>query len=469
MEININKGHEWRNFQLVPLQKFSKANRFIFTMSRQHGKTHLVLDVLKDFMFRYNKHKNPCAMVVMETTAQCHDIYYTRLMEAIGELPESILFSKGSGKNNPITVYMKRPWFNDIVRVTFAGAGTAVRGNTLHLFVGDELAFWEKTLWLKLYSPMLDDTGGKAFLTSTVNRYNYYHDMVIAYRELSLIHPEIYAEQEYDVYSANYRSQAWIDAREAEYKAAGQHHIWRQEYMNDRSAAPMGVAPFSEVLNEKNFVRLNDMSRVNFLNYVNINLDLGVPGNMPGWTWAVDLGGQVTIMEYLHDVPALDFIPAYLQEKYPEKARIHLYLPHDIHHKSVESGTSRYDRLQNAIKAAGMEYKIVLHDLSKTKAREVLVSRGVELATKAYFNLELTSKGIAHLRNTKMKQEGTEYKSIKYGHFVRNKSDHTADAFCYIAAAMEEYKTNHREEQFEDSCPNSGYEGTNPIKYTNFT
>ena len=469
MEININKGHKWRPFQVTAMKKFTKANRFIFTVARQHGKTHLLLDILKDFMFRYDKHKNPSALVVMETTVQCHDIYYVRLMEALSHLPESVLFSKGSGKNNPITVYMKRPWFGDIVNVTFVGAGTAVRGRTLHLFIGDEVAFWQPDLWLKLYSPMLDDTGGKAFLTSTVNGYNYYNDMINAYRELEVKLPEVYAEQEFDVYSANHHPDTWIDAREAEYKAAGQHHLWKQEYMNDRSAASFGVAPFAEVLKDRNFVQLNDMSRVNFLNYVNINLDLGVPGNMPGWTWAVDLGGQITIMEYLHDVPALDFIPAYLQEKYPEKARIHLYLPHDIHHKSVESGTSRYDRLQDAIKAAGMEYKIVLHDLSKTKAREVLVSRGVELAARAYFNMTLTSKGIAHLRNTKMKQEGTSQKAIKYGHFIRNKSDHTADAFCYIAAAMEEYKTNHREEQFEDTCPNSGYEGTNPVKYTNFT
>lgn len=235
--------------------------------------------------------------------------------------------------------------------------------------------------------------------------------------------------------------------------------------MNDRSAAPTGVAPFAEALKENQFVQLGPNSRVNHLSYVNINLDLGVPGNMPGWTWAVDLGGQTMIMEYLADVPALDYIPEYLQDKYPEKSTIHLYLPHDIHHKSIESGVTRFERLENAIKNAGLQYKIILHDLSKTKSREVLVSRGVELASKAYFNIVLTSKGIAHLRDTKMKQEGSGNKSVKYGYFVRNKSDHAADAFCYIAATMEEYKTNHRNSQFEDIGVNSGYEGRNPIKY----
>ena len=354
-----------------------------------------------------------------------------------------------------------------MVQVTFAGAGTAVRGNTLHFCIADEIAFWNPTFWLKLYSPMLDDTGGKAFITSTMNGYNFYYNMIHAYRKLEQEMPNSYAELEYDVHTADHYDQKWIKVREAEYKMSGKHYLWRQEYLNDPAAASSGAAPFADVYDHKQLVTLPELAMINKYSYINVNIDIGAPGHMPGWAWVRDFNGTYIMKDYFEDIPDLEGLPAYLLNRYPQHARINLYVPHDIHHTSIDLGESRWDRLIKNIRAEGAQYKIYPKDIAKPKERAVLVSRGIQLLRRTIFDTEKTTKGVQRLLSVRFKQETGPDKAIQYGKFVRNGSEHTADAFCYIAASGEQYKSELAQiRAFDEPLSREfGYEGTKPNKY----
>lgn len=442
MYVPDNKTPSWRPFQIEAINAFNKSQRFAFVMARQHGKSVLGAAVLCDFMMRYNKRRNPVAMVVMESSDQAFRLYFEKIHNTFKGLPEDVYFKKGGGQGSPITVYLRRPWFNDTVRVILTGTGAAIRSSTLDFLICDEMAFFNEQLWYDVLAPTLDDTGAKCILTSTPNGDNFFYDIIKNYKEWGKT-DSYYSSLNIDIHNANFRSEDFIKRKIQEYKAARKMAEYRRNYENDFFAGSDEERPFAQTVyrmrqnNQILDLPANDVAR--FLGYVNISVDIGKAGNMPFWTWVIDPHGRLTMLEYCNELQNLDSMLFDLDKKYPDMRRINLYLPHDIRHPSVEKGGTRLENLEETLYNSGLDGKISIYDLDMPKDKDQLLSQAVQRFKKCRADQMKCSEGLDNLASTRFKTD-TKTNVVKYGKYVDNGRQHTADALCYIFAAIEQYK-----------------------------
>ena len=124
-----------------------------------------------------------------------------------------------------------------------------------------------------------------------------------------------------------------------------------------------------------------------------------------------------------------------LAEKYPQH-KIHLIYPSDAGLEAVKDGESAETMMNSYIAREGLSGTVFLTVLPKVTNRVNLVRRGVDLLDHSQFITQDCVKGIEKLSETKMKkEEKTGFLSPK--EFARNGCQHAGDAWCYVAAAMD--------------------------------
>lgn len=438
MIYNVNEDVKWFDFQLGAIKVFYNSIKFAVTIARQHGKTFLGRQVILDFLFRYKEQRNPTAIVLCSTVAQADELYLDELWnEYLKDLPSSVCWKKGSTQGNHIALYIRRA-HNDIAKVLFLGANSSARGLTANFLLADEIATFQKDLLPTVYFPMLDATGGRAYLTSTIRGDDHYWALINGYRELQKV-DSYYGEYERNIISAGLRTDEEIKRKEAEYKATGQYHMYLQEYMNYPYAAAMGEAPFAEKiwhLRQKNAICKLDNAPIFRNRHININLDIGKGGNNRIWAWLKPSHGPIMIYEHTEDLETLLDLPRYLSERYKHVPYINIFPPSDICTPSVENGGTYLSNLEEIINRMGLQKQIRLYPIPKTKNVIALVTRGVEFLKECVFDAEGTATGLNRLSGARFKKE-PKTKEIIYGKFVNNGHQHTADGWNYIPAVLD--------------------------------
>lgn len=439
MIIDVGKDTELYDFQKEMAALFGPAKKMLITIARQCGKSRFIREAIVNFVFTFKKKRNPIIVILTPSVDQSLDLYYNKLMEeGLEKLPKSVCWKTGSVAGGRVTLHVKRGE-GDVARVLFMGANSNTRGLTVDLLIADEMAFLPDTLILSTYFPMLDQTGGKFLGSSTVNGENYYYDMVMGYRELMKTDPE-YAEYSKNIYEAGVRTKEWIQKKEKEYRAAGQYHLFRQEYLNDFQAAGAKESPFGNLVWEakrEHRVRSIAESEIMPHRYVAINLDIGDSQNFRGWVWVYNpYRRKFLIIDYIDCVDGMRGLPKLLKEKYKKVPFIDVYFPHDAGHPAITEGGTRLDVFQRQVKAMRLTHQIRSKVLRKPANRAALLVRGQEFFNECEFD-HRTAQGLTRLSGVRLKVEA------KTGHvspdkFVKNGHEHTADAWCYIPTVLDE-------------------------------
>ena len=413
--------------------------------SRQVGKSTTGVQALTDAIFRYKKFKNPHFLVVMSTAEQAKNVYLKRLEDMFEGLPPSHFSIQGSTSSGHIMVTLKRPWLGDRVVIELAGSGnlTSLKGRTIHLMLLDEIAFFnDPECWTEIFSPMLDTTGGKALITSTVNGQNHFYDICMAFEDLEKQGYKSKLFREYTIRTCKARNEPWIKSKEAEYTALKQAHIFAQEYNNDWNAATLEEAPFMSLVGEKRRqgaiynIRLPNSNLLLPDNTVNVAMDMGKPANNPLFVWVKKPNNGVHIIGYGNDFDSQYDLIDKLVNQY-KGSNINIIYPHDAMHPSINDGKTRIELIQEYIRNRGYARYITTRVLSKTLNKKALLQDGVQCFKDATFQLDEPSvqKGLDILSKTRLKKD-KKTKYVDYGNYIKNGSQHVADAFCHLAAAL---------------------------------
>ena len=246
IRIQLSKEKSWRYFQYNIVKTFQKVRFMTLVVHRQAGKTMFGVFLLASFVLTYNKRTNPRAVVVMKTAAQAFGTYFTRMNDILEKLPPSIYIKKTS-QTGVTTATIKRPWFKDYVTVTFAGSGNknALRGFTNDLVIIDEAAFVDGDIWHSVLKESLDDTEGKALISSTQYGRTWFYKLQKAFNKMNEDGHDFVANIDLDNIDAQLRSDEYIEEKEILAKYSNKWIEYLREQKNDPDAVDIEESPFA--------------------------------------------------------------------------------------------------------------------------------------------------------------------------------------------------------------------------------
>ena len=441
-----NKGDLWkpRDFQIDMANKIKNTPVHACVIHRQAGKTEFGIFLLIDFLFRFNKLKNPKALVCMKSHDQTFDTYFGRTHAELRHLPEAIYMKRG-GKDTGVRIYFHRPHFGDTATVIFGGVGNidVYKGGTYDLMILDEMAYYPAHAWDEIFEPMIKARKGKAILTSTLQGRNHFYDMLMYAKD----------QEEKGNKRYSYINRSWKDTTvfskeemlETKKSAARRNKLYKflQEYENDPDAASSEEAPFAmkvSLANEEGRFVVNDKHPViEDSTHINVSVDIGKKGNCATWFWKQDsVDNSIIFMDYEDEYDGLKSLLNEVYEKYKKKyANINIIFPFDVMQPSMTEGKTHLANLQRHLIDNHMHRQVTLHTLPKVAVKEAMWVRGLQFWNRCYFNYEKCMRGIDKLSRTrfvKTKNDGI----VTFGKPVDNGAQHAADAFLYVAAAVEE-------------------------------
>lgn len=434
----MNEGTEWRWFQWHTVQTHRKTRYLTFLCSRQHGKTRYGVELIMDFIFRYKKRANPLVVVTMPTAEQVYDVWFTRLHHKLVPL-DGIIYSKQGSRGSALSMTIHRTWLKkpDYVTIEFHGSGNpkALKGRTADLIVGDEMAFVPQTFWTQVLEPMLDDTNGKALLTSTINGHNWFSSLCDGHKEMNN-HQARHIE--FNPLTAQLRSDQWVKDKERYARATDGWQDYLREYWHDRTAASYEEAPFSFYASQLQAKgQMRKMSEFYKPNIINVTIDIGKKGNNATWYWVYD-NKIPFIIDYRDDHYNNYELIKELPKKFPNKV-FNVILPGDANNPVFEGDTAVI-KLREFINKNHLERIININVLPQTKpkAKIELIRNGVELFGTAHFlsgneNVEKGIKKVASTLHPKNKD-----KIVDQTKFLKNDMQHAADAWCYVWGSINE-------------------------------
>ena len=439
-------GELWkpRKFQIEMTNKLKKSRVHACVVHRQAGKTEFGARAIIDFLFRYNKYKNPKALVTMRTADQAFFYYFQRIHDQLVQLPEAIYMKRG-GKDTGIRIYLHRPHIGDTASVIFAGIGNApaLKGGTYDFMVLDEMGLYPQAHWEEIFEPMIDARKGKAILTSTMKGRNHFFKVLELAKKEEASGSNYYSHinvpwQDSGVLTADEIGQKIRGA-----KATGKYYKFLQEYENDPDAAASEEAPFAMKVSEANqsgqFAVSSDHPVITDPSYVNISVDIGKKGNMAAWVWKQDpVDNSVIIFGYDDDYDGLKELvhKIYLQYKQAYH-HINIIFPFDVQQPSMLEGKTYLEQLNRFITDNHIAGRVTLHALPKVSVKEGMWSRGLAFWQRCYFYYDGCLEGINKLSGVRFKATDKDG-IVTFGKPVDNGNQHAADAFLYLAAAVEE-------------------------------
>ena len=143
------------------------------------------------------------------------------------------------------------------------------------------------------------------------------------------------------------------------------------------------------------------------------------------------------LFDYKDDYDGLKEVVTHSHEKYKDRyANINIIFPFDIQHPSMLEGKTYMEGLRRLLEQKRWR-NISLHSLPKVQVKEAMWVRGIKFFDRCFFDSEYCADGINKLSGTrfhKTKADGV----VTFGKAIDNGKQHAADAFLYIAAALEE-------------------------------
>ena len=428
-------------FQQRFIQKFKKNNIVLCLVSRQEGKTEVNCRLVKDFMFKYSKNKNPNVLITMQSYDSVKDVYFNRLKELLKEVPESLIqFRSGSEQSGRCEIIMNRPWFKDRVIITLGSAyservADSFRGKSVDLLILDELGFYPASVWAGIFRPMIARVRGKAILTSTPNGPNHLLALCEQYARYEEEGIPGYGLIFQDVYHSQTFTQDEVTLLKREFLDSGYEDIWAREYELDFFAALGGEYPFGELLSKNKNVIVNMPPFDPKLHTIHIITDIGGFGNHPALGWIKSPATEKPTIIYYDD--RYEGMEHFLQTIYTEFKTykcIHIVFPHDISHKEYVTG-SRLRAARQFIHKWGLTQKIRISVGAKPKDKKEHWRITFENIRNVDFVTSKCGRGFEKLRKFRFSKDA-KTRSINFGNIVNNGSQHVADAYLYLIAEM---------------------------------
>ena len=480
IELGFNDvGELWkpRSFQIAMTNKLKQSRVHACVIHRQAGKTEFGARAIIDFLFRYKKYKNPKALVTMRTADQAFFYYFQRIHDQLCKLPEAVYMKRG-GKDTGIRIYLHRPHIGDTASVIFAGIGNApaLKGGTYDFMVLDEMGLYPQAHWEEIFEPMIDARKGKAILTSTMQgRNHFFHILELAKKE-EAAGSDYYSHINIPWQNSSVLTQKEIDQKIRGAKATGKYYKFLQEYENDPDAAAVDEAPFAMKVATANkdgrFAITEKHPVIQDSSYVNVSVDIGKKGNMATWVWKQDpVDNSIIVFGYDDQYDGLKELVQSLYHKYKNTyTNINIIFPFDVQQPSMLEGKTHLEQLQRFITDTHIYRRVTLHSLPKVSVKEAVWSRGLAFWDRCYFDYNACLAGISKLsgvRFQKTKSDGI----ITFAKPIDNGNQHAADAFLYMAAAVEENlqyrgRTDAREYQYQLNPGRKDYRNAaNQAKY----
>ena len=440
-----DEGELWkpRPFQIEMANKIKDTRVHACVVHRQAGKTEFGARLIVDFAFRFKKYRNPKALVTMRTGEQAFKYYFSRIHEQLKYLPEAVYMKRGN-KDTGITIYLHRPHIGDTATINFAGIGNApaLKGGTFDLMILDEMSLYAQNHWEEIFEPMIKARKGKALCTSTMNGRNHFFELLELAKDEQAKGSKYYSHINVKWHESNVFDEDEMELTKKSFIRKGQYYTFLQEYENDPDAASDEEAPFAMKvsLGTRNgqFVITHDHPVIKDAEYVNLSVDIGKKGNMACWSWKEDpVDNRILIFDYKDDYDGLKELVLHTHEKYKDKyANINIIFPFDVQHPSMLEGKTYMENLRQLVADRHLR-QITLHALAKVQVKEAMWVRGINFWDRCFFDINHCQDGINKISGTrfhKTKADGV----VTFGKTVDNGKQHAADAFLYIAAAVEE-------------------------------
>ena len=444
---DLNTGDDLvpRAWQVEAMRIFRKSRFMHMTVARQTGKTEFCRLLLHDFLFHYDKRKFPQAIVCAQTFGSVNRLFYGPLYKQLEDLEASGLLTLEHNKaKETAKITLRRPWLGDEAVIHFGSAsseavGNRFRGLTIDFIILDEYAFYGSDLWNSVFSPFLDNTNGKAILTSTVKGPNFYMELGEMFADQYIDKNPKYGWLNLDIHEAKVYSARWREDRERDF--VSEPWRWKQEYLNDFYAGAMAEYPLGEVLTQQpNLMVLCPDHNPQYHGVV-VSVDLGSRGNMATWAAIRDFANPNLIMiHYEDDYNGIDELLADIWDRFKLYREILIIWPHDAKHSSVRDGDTQFKYIQEV--CAKMRYIRIRHKVLDRSQNKLALWR--ETIQRSYIfrfaELNNVRRGLRKLKSFKFHRD-TKTKLIEFGKVTDNGSQHAADSFAYMCESLKDIKT----------------------------
>ena len=439
---DLNTGEKWipRDWQVEVIKRFRNSRYICVTVSRQTGKSEICRLLLHDFLVNYDKRKNPKAIVTAQTFKSINQMYYGQLHKQLEHLPQSLISLKYNKNKEEAEIKLKRPWLGDECTIYFGSASSEAvanrfRGNTIDFVLLDEYAYAGSDMWLPVFSPFLDETDGKAIITSTVNGPNFYMDLENYFYSRMLDEDKWYSCINLNIYEAKTHNEGWINSRKRDFE--GKEHVWRQEYMNDYYAGASSEYPLGESFAQREDLVVTCPDHNPMDHGIVVSVDIGAPGNMA--TWCVMRGPgerKGTIVKYEDKYNGLEELLDDLWKTFKDYREIQVVWPHDAKHPSITLGGTQIEYIWK-ITTEKRYRKMRHHVIDKTQNKLSIWRETIRDCVKFNFaDFVNVKKGLKKLKSFKFHKD-PKTKIVEFGKVTKNGSQHAADSFAYLIQSLD--------------------------------
>ena len=455
------KGEPWkpRLFQTEASKRFNACRYLFLLVPRQFGKTEWGAHVLRDFLFKYENQMNPNALVVMQTYESVNKNYLPRLKAMLKGLPPSVVTIYENKSSEHAYITLKRPWLGDVCTIHFGTASTmkavdALRGRTINFMLLDEAAYYPEGAWSGVFEPMLDDTKGKAIITSTVNGPNWFMRLDDTAREDQEAgtgyygHYKLTVEQMLEL-EPSLREPGFLENKIRSAKRAGTHHVLLQEYYHDYYAGVAKEFPFAKTIRELPNRGVVDMPvHIKGQHNVWVACDIGKQGHYATWAFIVDrISKQPIIIHYSEDHDGIKDFLNNMYNEFHEYNMVYITFPHDVHNKDLWQGGGSFwiKAREHVNNTPRLSKKLVLRDADKPKSAQqdwLYAVSQVSLFRFVTSQCRIGYEKLLQMRFTKDAKTG----HVLWGTSVRNSAVHAGDAFRYAVLVYELCKSRTWEE-----------------------
>ena len=434
------EGGMWdpRKFQIEVINKFKAYSNVVLTITRQVGKTEICIVLLYHFLFFYKERLNPVGYVFMQDYQQVNVVYFRRLMAWINKIPSSLLMYKASKDNSSRGfIVLKRPWLGDSCTIYFMShnAAKSIRGGTGDIIIFDEAAEAKKSDWFNCISPIRDDTGGKAILTSTYKGPNWYYELQKFAEKEQATGSNMWSSMVLtldDMVGQGVRTEEWAESKAREYEAAGAYEDFLSQYQCDPYAGSAGEFPFGARLHQKNnqLIKFPDIDKEETTVFT--ALDIGREEHMPSWSYIYNPhSGVPCIIGFKRGHSSFENLINNINKSYSGYKRLVVFLPHDGIHTIPALGMSQVQLLRNLIRNKGLHQKMFVEVLEKPTDKKAYLKYTIHnIINWDFVDSPDVVFGRDRLRNYRFRRDPKTGVVQEYMP-VKNISTHVADATCY--------------------------------------
>ena len=433
----LYKPYDW---QVKMTRDFMDSQFNACIVARQQGKSEWLIWALLDFLFNYNKHPNPRALVCGKTSESVFGAFFQRIHVLLEKLPKDIYHKTGT-KSGVVLVNIYRAHLGDYAQVVFSGVGNmgALRGATWDAAFLDEMSLYPRDCWNSVLRPAMKVRKAKVFFCGTP-----LSKQDPLYKSLTMCKDERargnlnYNFTHLSVYDTGVWSPAEIEEEKRSMERDGEEHLFRQELLCEFGVFDAEESPFNRKVAALEDGRADitkiDQKLMQDKVRVNVVCDVGAKGNFATWFYVESSVDKMpVVIDYKDDWASAKELIKYCARVYNEYQVIRITWPHDIAQPSyVDSGT-RLDALNDFIHQEGYSNKIIFNVLPKVGKKEQLWTQGRQKFENVRWDRDSSGvhKGLSKLGQLRFKVDA-KTGQVRYGQPLLEGFEHACDAFLYL-------------------------------------